>query len=357
MSNDKKKMLYISAFPPNYLSGGQKFSMNVINDLSKNFIIDLIYFSYPGHKLSNELTVNSVTCYKPDLKNCLNQLFYFPSYTKRFSYKILKEIRKIARNYDCLYFDYSQVSIYSKYINHPNKIIRLHDILFQKFNRKKSVFLPLIKYNENTILKSANKVFVPSEKDTKILKEIYKIDSFCTNEYLSFFEFPLEIQCKKQFLFFGLWSRPENTRGLTWFLENVYDKIDQNITIKIMGGGMDTSYKESFLTSRNIEYLGFVEDSYFEIVQSAAVIVPLFEGAGIKVKVLDAYTTGTPVIGTDIAFEGIPEIEGLTYLAKKASDFASIINNFEVLQLQDKKRLRNTFLEIYDKNHLSDYIL
>ena len=109
-----------------------------------------------------------------------------------------------------------------------------------------------------------------------------------------------------------------------------------------------------YLKPNKINYLGFVQDSYARIVQSSAVIVPLFTGAGVKVKVLDSFTTGTPVIGTDVAFEGIPEIEGLTNLAISAEDFADKINNFVPCTLEQKILKAKEFRKIYDKNHLDD---
>ena len=34
-----KKLLYITAFPPNQKTGGQAFSLNAINELSQKYII------------------------------------------------------------------------------------------------------------------------------------------------------------------------------------------------------------------------------------------------------------------------------------------------------------------------------
>lgn len=121
-----------------------------------------------------------------------------------------------------------------------------------------------------------------------------------------------------------------------------------------MGGGVSKEAQEMYLKPNKINYLGFVQDSYARIVQSSAVIVPLFTGAGVKVKVLDSFTTGTPVIGTDVAFEGIPEIEGLTNLAISAEDFADKINNFVPCTLEQKILKAKEFRKIYDKNHLDD---
>ena len=55
--------------------------------------------------------------------------------------------------------------------------------------------------------------------------------------------------------------------------------------------------------------LGFVDNPYKIMSESLGLIAPLFHGAGIKVKVIESLACGTPVIGTEVAFEGIDFIE------------------------------------------------
>lgn len=351
-----KKLLYITAFPPNNKSGGQFFSMNTLKDLSKSFDIDLFYFSYPNHECSVKDIVKSSTELYSSLKNCLQKPFMYPLFTKRFSPTILKQLQNIAAKYDVLYFDYTQVALYSTYINHPCKIIRCHDIMAQKFLRQNPVLLPFIKSTEKKILSSAKYVFVPSSKDSEIVKKVYNIDTYNTHEYLSDFDFPLKISSEKEFVFFGLWSRKENLNGLIWFIKNVLPLLNTDIKLSVMGGGLSLKDKEKYLVPNKIEYLGFVKDCYSTIVNNSAVLVPLFEGAGVKVKVLDSFTAGTPVIGTDVAFEGIPEIKNLTYLVNGATEFATAINNFVPLTVKDKKNLALEFRKNYDNLHLADVL-
>lgn len=349
-------ILYITAFPPNNRSGGQAFSKNCIEHLAKRFSVDVVYFSYPEHECTSFDKVQRIKEFHPSVKNIFFHPLIFPLFTKRFNLHILEYLRKIAPKYDVLYFDFIQVALYSLYINHPCKIVRCHDIMAQKFSRKGKFFCSWIKRTERKILKSAKYVFVPSKKDSEIVLQEYGIKTEYTNEYLHDFIFPSAIENKKSFLFFGLWSRKENLDGLVWFIKNVFPLLDGNIknSLFVMGGGLSKENQEIYLKPNKINYLGFVEDSYARIVQSTAVIVPLFIGAGVKVKVLDSFTTGTPVIGTDVAFEGIPEIGGLTNLVVSAEDFAARMNNFIPCSLEQKMSNAKEFLKIYDKNHLDD---
>lgn len=103
--------------------------------------------------------------------------------------------------------------------------------------------------------------------------------------------------------------------------------------------------------------MGFVDDSLDVLYKSSALIAPLFAGAGVKVKVIDAFTTGTPVIGTNIAFEGLPGIKDLVYLARKHQEYADIINSFSGISMEIKQKLVKEFkVVVYDNNHLADQL-
>lgn len=354
----KKRMLYITAFPPNHLSGGQTYSYNALVDLSSKYDIDLVYFDYNGHQVEEIDRVRILSHFSPSLSGCVQMPFLYPVFTRRFSYKVLNYLKKICPQYNVLYFDYIQTGIYSLFLKHDKKIIRCHDILAQKYKREGNKALSWVKSSERKILKSANQIFVPSYKDTDVIKKLYGFDSIYTNEYLPEFQIPNGQKVDDTFILYGLWSRYENFEGLEWFLKNVYDQDVDLLQGKVyvMGGGITNDQKAEFLAPRHIKYLGYVKDSYSEIVRHKAMIVPLLQGAGIKVKVLDSFNTGTPVIGTDLAFEGIDEIDGLTYRADTAEDFVKYFEIIKPYPDEKKRTLQQEFLNYYDNRHLTDFL-
>lgn len=351
-----KKLLYVTAFPPNNRSGGQQYSLNAIKDLSTKYKVDLIYFTYPGHQYIPVDGVNVVANFDPSKVNCLLHPKYYPLFTRRLNKECLKLLRTHSAEYDVLYFDFSQVAVYSKYVEHPCKVIRCHDIIGQKFERSGSKLTGWIKRSEKEILKSANEVFVPSPKDRDLLEDLYEIKSEYTHEYLHEFTLDENLKIEDRFIFFGLWSRKENLDGLIWFIENVLPLDKEKHKYVVMGGGLSDEINEKYLKSNNIEYLGFVEDSITELAKSKAAIVPLFQGAGIKVKVLDSFTAGTPVIGTNVAFEGIPEIEGLKYQAETCDEFAAQVNRIESTSISQRKENIKNFRSLYNNRHLVDFL-
>lgn len=71
--------------------------------------------------------------------------------------------------------------------------------------------------------------------------------------------------------------------------------------------GIDVKLKSKVSTCKNIKIAGFVENPVAEIAKCQALVAPLHKGAGVKVKVIDALSSGTSVVGTDVTFEGIED--------------------------------------------------
>ena len=355
------KILYITAFPPNQKTAGQDYSRRLIDDLcAKGYEISLIYSSYPNHAIELYDSVEVLRTIKPSLKNCLSKLHFHPFFTRRLDKKVLEYIQEIAHSYDILYFDFSQVHLYSLFIDHPCKVLMCHDVIAQKYLRRGRLQLPWIHYSEKHVLKSAKYVVTFSEKDCAFIKKSYNIDSFFVHFYLKNGHFKyqnVKIQ-KNVFCFYGAWNRIENEECLKWFLKTVYPFLNDENEFVIIGGGLNESLQRRISILKNIKYLGFVDNPVLEISKSQALIAPLRKGAGVKVKVIDALSSGTPVIGTEIAFEGISDnkINKMFHLAHSSKDYVSILNNWQEISVEHKQDSADEFFNNYNENHFSDMI-
>lgn len=263
-------ILYITAFPPCQKTAGQDYSRRLLNDLvSRGHKISLIYAEYPGHSPEVDKSIKILDRMKPSLKNCFSLPAFHPFFTKRFELKILKKIQAVAKDFDMLYFDFSQVHIYSAFVNHPNKVLMCHDVIFQKFTRKGRVQLPWIKRSEKKLLSTAAKIITFSKKDSGVIKREYGFDSVPVNFYLKNGHFNYESEKnsvqKDAFCFYGAWNRSENFECLEWFLKNVYPALYQKINFLIIGGGIDGRLKSKLSTYKNIKIVGFVENPVSEI--------------------------------------------------------------------------------------------
>lgn len=357
MSNS---ILFISAFPPNQKTAGQDYSRRLINDfVNRGWKVGLIYCSYPNHQIELPESVEQIHTITPSLKNCFAKPVMHPFFTKRFDKNAVKIIQEKSKHYDILYFDFSQVFIYSLFVQHPLKIMMCHDIICQKFGRQHPLQLSWIKSGERKLLKKSNLRLTFSQKDSDILQNQYSLNSTPVKFYLKNdnFKYPDNFSLTDSFCFYGAWNRKENYETLSWFIQKVKPLLSRKLNYIVIGGGLSKELQNE-LISLGIKVLGFVEDPVLEVSKCQALIAPLMHGAGVKVKVIDALTSGTSVIGTNVTFEGVEDNQEhkLFYNAKKPEDFARIINNWKTVSVESKKLASKEFLDRYNTGHFPDIL-
>ncbi len=357
------KILFITAFPPNQKTAGQDYTRRLLDDLvSRGHKISLFYADYPNHSAELDERIELLGTIHPYIKNCLFLPFLHPFFTRRFDKSVISFVQSAAKNFDMLYFDFSQVHLYSLFTDHPNKVLMCHDVICQKFTRKGRFFLPWIKHCEKKLLRSADKIITFSKKDSAVIKNEYGFSSTPVNFYLKngHFDYYKENLCIQEnlFCFYGAWNRAENTECLEWFFSEVYPNVRGDIEYAIIGGGMNNSLKRRLSSCKNIKILGFVENPVTEIAKCQALIAPLRKGAGVKVKVIDSLSCGTPVIGTDVAFEGIEDNSRnrLFYAAQVPCDYSSILNGWQNISSAQKQSAADEFFARYNTNHFADII-
>lgn len=77
----------------------------------------------------------------------------------------------------------------------------------------------------------------------------------------------------------------------------------------------------------HIELSGFVEDAVAELARAQVAVVPLLAGSGTRVKILEAWAAGTPVVSTKLGVEGLECRDGEhVLLADDADRFADAVS-------------------------------
>jgi polysaccharide biosynthesis protein PslH len=97
-----------------------------------------------------------------------------------------------------------------------------------------------------------------------------------------------------------------NSEGIQWFLKEVWPEVRETFPALILylAGRM----MPEWLLSSNIEGVvinGEVPDAINFMKEHRVMIVPLFSGSGIRIKIIEAMTAGKVVISTSIGAEGI----------------------------------------------------
>ena len=361
------KILFITPYVPTNRAGGEKFTKLLLEHLSQNHKVDLLYFRYANDPeyISPNKNVRVLQVYYNSIRTKLcNAILYpivYPLFSVRFNYSVLRflKIKMKENEYDLLYLDHSQMALYGKFFPNIRKVYMSHDVMAQRYTRNSNFLIRrFVLASEKYVMHQPNTmIFTFSEKDRLIIKSKYKIDSYVTNFYLDdviLSAIPMSIE--RQLVFFGQWKRADNFDGLKWFVENVYKGLSKDIRILIIGGGLSEDFQTYVKSLDRIEYLGFVENPYKLIANSLAVVSPLFSGAGVKVKVIESLACGTPVIGNDIAFEGISsEYEDFMFYADSIESYVYTINNINI-SISQRIQFKEFFLKSYQHRYISSFI-
>jgi len=74
----------------------------------------------------------------------------------------------------------------------------------------------------------------------------------------------------------------------------------------------------------SVELVGFVEDIRTELARRALFVCPILSGSGVRVKLLEAFASGIPVVSTTVGAEGFARDDGeFCALADEPEKFAA----------------------------------
>ena len=120
----------------------------------------------------------------------------------------------------------------------------------------------------------------------------------------------------------GNFAFPPNRRGLRWFLRDIWPTVRRELGCELHLIGRDS---ERWVAT-GITASGPVEDALAELATARIAIVPLRAGSGTRLKILEAWQAGTPVVSTTMGAEGLPVSEdNELVLANTAEAFRAAI--------------------------------
>jgi hypothetical protein len=122
-------------------------------------------------------------------------------------------------------------------------------------------------------------------------------------------------------LFVGSGSYTPYSNGLAWFVREALPLIRERMPALFDVVGEPPGRP---VEADGVRYLGTVPSVEPHYSDCHAVVVPVFEGSGTRLKVIEAMNLGRPVISTRLGAEGLPVRAGDHYLeAEDASGFAA----------------------------------
>jgi glycosyltransferase involved in cell wall biosynthesis len=102
---------------------------------------------------------------------------------------------------------------------------------------------------------------------------------------------------------------PPNAEAVRWFAERVWPKVAAAVpesVFTVIGKGSPGRLGDG----PRITLTGYVPELSPYLAETAAFVVPLLTGAGMRVKILDAWCWALPVVSTSIGAEGLKGVHG-----------------------------------------------
>lgn len=151
-----------------------------------------------------------------------------------------------------------------------------------------------------------------------------------------------------KFLMTGSLSYGPNTDGIIWLLENVWQHLPEQIHGQRLELVIAGSHPRKELVDRanwfqNVRLEDTPPDMFPFFEEADIYLAPIFDGAGMKVKVAEALSYGLPVIGTSHAWTGYEMADKGKMIADTANEFMAGIE-----QLSDDPDALGTYEEILD---------
>jgi len=124
------------------------------------------------------------------------------------------------------------------------------------------------------------------------------------------------------------WS--PNQEGLIWFFENCWDSIREKYPDLqfFIAGRNAPPWFQKMLNLPNVVFKGEVADAYEFINSKSIMVVPLFSGSGMRIKIIEGMALGKPIVTTAVGTEGISTTSDVNIvITEDAAGFLQSISN------------------------------
>jgi glycosyltransferase involved in cell wall biosynthesis len=143
----------------------------------------------------------------------------------------------------------------------------------------------------------------------------------------SLYDFRLEGREPFTLLFLGSFRHLPNQDALQWFVRRVFPRVRAaESRARLIVIGSEPPPRHSLAEAEAIDLVGFVDDVREPLARYALFVCPILSGSGVRVKLLEAFAAGIPVVSTYCGAEGLTAKNGeICALADDPESFASHI--------------------------------
>lgn len=148
--------------------------------------------------------------------------------------------------------------------------------------------------------------------------------------------------CKYSYIcFVGSIDNFQNAQGIKYFISQIWDKILAVVDIQLLiigrGASRDKELQSLIACHNNIQTIEDVESVVPFIKGSLVSVVPLLQGSGTRLKIVESMSCKSAIVSTSLGAEGIEAVKGKDILiADEPDEFAD-----HVIRVVKDAKLRN----------------
>jgi len=335
-------------FTKGYAQAGCEVTIAALNT-SKHYIQPELL---PTHvqQLANWHTVycdNRVKPFDAFVNLFSNQSYNITRFDVPEYHQLLKDLLQ-SQTFDVIIFESLFMAPYLKTVRQYSKVpcvLREHNVEYKIWetlsqtasNPIKKIYLNILakrlKAYETTMLNQFDGLTTVTANDAEQLKAMGCIKPMEVAPFGIFLE--TNIHSKQpsntpKFFHLGSMEWLPNQQAMEWFLENVWPILSQKYpqaVFYLAGRGMPSHFNK--YANQQVVITGEVEDAGLFMEDKDVMVVPLFSGSGIRVKILEGMAMQKAVITTSLGVQGIDAKNGKQVLV--ANDVNQFIEAAELM--------------------------
>ncbi len=351
------KILFLSRwfpFPPD--NGARIRVFNLLKGLAEHHQVDLIAFQEspvdPEQIKVLEGFLASVTSipyktFHPGRVRALLALFSDKprSYIDAFNADFADKVREAVSNtrYDLVIASEIDMALYALMVDGVRKILEELEItkIYDRYQSESNLFLKLrhgltwwkLSGFVAKLLSSFDGCTVVSELEKQAVHR-------CAPDYPNLIVLPNGVDIRhyqmtdaasidpNALVYMGAITYPVNFEAVKFFVKEVFPEVlskRPSTVLYVTGGTGDVPVDELLLDDRVI-FTGYIDDIRVVLSKACVNVIPILTGGGTRLKVLEGFAAGTPIVSTSRGAEGLEIVPGKDFLlADEPGDFANAV--------------------------------
>lgn len=300
-------------------------------------------------------------------------------YSEEFARVLVDKMQ--AKNYDLIFLEGVFLGVYldlCRQYSQAKVVLRTHNVEHLIWKRHlnelsqgpkrwylEHVMVPQFESFENKLLQQVDGIIAISPVDKAYFTQSCSVPMIVVPVSADINNKPAKLTNTFSVGFLGALDWLPNFSGLRWFLDEVWMNFARGKEVQFQVAGRNFPDEIHTWTYPQVEFLGEIDDASAFLQGQHLVIVPVFSGSGMRVKVIEAMSMGKCVLSTSIGVEGIAvDHSEECIVADSAEEWIKQLDKMwqkpeELVQMGQKaqKKILSTYAPGVLAKKLQDFIL